>query len=55
MVFFFWTTVVFGVLWFVAGKRQEKQLYEKSFAMHNPMLEGDAISEIEHPYFEFIK
>lgn len=26
----FWTTVVFGVLWFVAGKRQEKQLYEKS-------------------------
>lgn len=30
MVFFFWTTVVFGVLWFVAGKRQEKQLYEKS-------------------------
>lgn len=23
--------------------------------MHNPMLEGDAISEIEHPYFEFIK
>lgn len=32
-----------------------KQLYEKSFAMHNPMLEGEAFSEIEHPYFEFIK
>ena len=33
MVFFFWTTVVFGVLWFVAGKRQEKQLYEKSLTI----------------------
>lgn len=33
MVFFFWTTVVFGVLWFVAGKYQEKQLYEKSLTI----------------------
>ena len=32
-----------------------KQLYEKSFALHHSMLEGDVISEIEHPYFEFVK
>lgn len=32
-----------------------KQLFEKSFAIHNPMLDEAVIGELEHPYFEFIK
>lgn len=32
-----------------------RKLYEKSFAVHNPMLEESIIQELEHPYFEFIK
>lgn len=32
-----------------------KKLFEKSFAIHNSMLDEYTISEIEHPYFEFIK
>ena len=28
--FFSWTAVVFGIMWFVARKRQERQLYKKS-------------------------
>lgn len=31
------------------------QIFEKSFAIHNPMLDEYVISEKEHPYFEFIK
>ncbi|MBO5155852.1 MAG: hypothetical protein J6C05_01755 [Prevotella sp.] len=32
-----------------------RKLYEKSFSLHNPMLDEFIISELEHPYFEFIK
>lgn len=32
-----------------------KELYEKSFAIHNPMLDERYFSELEHPYFEFIQ
>lgn len=31
------------------------ELYKKSFAIHNALLDKNAVSEIEHPYFEFIK
>lgn len=31
------------------------QMFKKSFALHNPMLDDYVISEMEHPYFEFIK
>lgn len=32
-----------------------KQMYEKSFSLHNPMLDEDVVSELEHPYFEFVR
>ncbi|EJX02108.1 hypothetical protein EVA_09788 [gut metagenome] len=32
-----------------------KQLYEKSFIIHNPMFDESYLSELEHPYFEFIQ
>ena len=31
------------------------QMFKKSFALHNPMLDEYVVSEMEHPYFEFIK